>query len=193
MRARADPGQPGPSHRQIVNYSGPRAPLESEHLRQLESTAELTSSRSRPAAPAEPLRAALPRRPRGFPLGHAHRIASVSGEPSLFGQQGLSAGTQVGSGGEPIDDWRVDQLRRALDARGLITMADRQRAVEDAVGRQVDSLRSLTRKEATRVIAEFDPPPPPPPPRSTASASRRPAPGGSAWDDREEATWIDKL
>lgn len=81
----------------------------------------------------------------------------------------------------PITDWQVDLLRKALDARDLITMAERQRAIESAAGRSVESLRALTHEEALRVLSRLGQVPAP------KSAS------GSAWDQRDEDTWIDRL
>jgi DNA polymerase-3 subunit epsilon len=60
-------------------------------------------------------------------------------------------------------------------------MAERQHAIEAAVERPVESLRSLTRGEALRVLTLL---------------SSTPAPHTvqtSAWDDREDDTWIDRL
>jgi DNA polymerase-3 subunit epsilon len=60
-------------------------------------------------------------------------------------------------------------------------MAERQQAIESAAGRAVDSLRSLTSEEALRVL-------------SALGQQRTPGQdAGSAWDDREEDTWIDRL
>lgn len=81
----------------------------------------------------------------------------------------------------PISDWQVDLLRRALDARGLTSMPDRRAAIETAAGREVPSLRALTQEEALGILNQFGQEPPK---RSSS---------GSAWDDREEDTWIDRL
>jgi hypothetical protein len=59
-------------------------------------------------------------------------------------------------------------------------MAERQRAIEAVAGRPVESLRSLTPAEAMRVLERLSPEP-----SKTRSAS--------AWDDRGEDTWIDRL
>ncbi len=80
-----------------------------------------------------------------------------------------------------IADWLVDDLRAALTARGLSTMAERQDAIERVVERPVESLRSLTRAEALRVLTLLRS-------TSTPQASRK-----SSWDDRDEETWIDRL
>lgn len=80
----------------------------------------------------------------------------------------------------PIADWQVDLLREALGARGLTTMADRQRTIESAAGRPVESLRALTSGEATEVLSSLGQ-------QSTRRSQQ------SSWDDREEDTWIDRL
>lgn len=72
-------------------------------------------------------------------------------------------------------------LRKALDARGLTTMAERQQVIEEAVGRSIESLRALTHNEALRVLSQLGQTPAPP----TSS--------NSAWDDRDEDTWIDRI
>ncbi len=80
-----------------------------------------------------------------------------------------------------IADWLVNDIRTALATRGLTTMTERQQAIESVVERPVKSLRSLTRAEALRVLASL---------RSQPMAQ---AGGGSAWDARDEDTWIDRL
>lgn len=82
---------------------------------------------------------------------------------------------------EPIRDWQVELLRRALDSRGLTQMADRQKAIETAAGRPVESLRSLSQEEALKVLTRFGSQTP-----TTPVVT-------SGWDDREEDTWIDRL
>ncbi|KQP66909.1 hypothetical protein ASF47_04170 [Nocardioides sp. Leaf285] len=81
----------------------------------------------------------------------------------------------------PIADWQIDLLRKALDARGLTTMSERQSAIEAAAGRRVESLRTLTHDEGLHVLSRL----------AQAPASGRV--GKSAWDDRDEDTWIDRL
>lgn len=81
----------------------------------------------------------------------------------------------------PVSDWQVDLLRKALDARGLTTMADRQQVIEAAAGRPVASLRDLTQDKALFVLSKL------------GEAPAEKVSGNSAWDDREEDTWIDRL
>jgi DNA polymerase-3 subunit epsilon len=81
----------------------------------------------------------------------------------------------------PIADWQVHLLRKALDARQLGTMTERRQAIEAAAGRPVESLRALTHDEALKVLSTLGPAP------TTQSGSP------SAWDQRDEDTWIDRL
>ncbi|WP_460847036.1 hypothetical protein [Nocardioides ultimimeridianus] len=100
-------------------------------------------------------------------------------DASLFGDEEPSAPVTPPSTPTPIADWQVDLLRKALDARGITEMSDRQRAIEEALGGPVTSLRALTSEEANRTLA-----------RLGASA---PSSSGSQWDQREADTWIDRL
>lgn len=80
-----------------------------------------------------------------------------------------------------ISDRQVSLLREALDARGLVTMDERQRAIETAAGRTVISLRALTQEEAIKVLSRL------------VQTAPQAAPGNSGWDDREKDTWIDRM
>ena len=82
---------------------------------------------------------------------------------------------------DSIADGLVDAIREAPTDRGLTTMPERQQAVEAVTGRPIESLRSLTRAEALRVVSDLSP--------TTAPK----AGATSAWDDREGDTWIDRL
>jgi hypothetical protein len=105
----------------------------------------------------------------------------VSDDLSLFGDDSKPASVEAPKAPSPIADWQVDLLRKALDARGLTSMADRQQAVETAAGRAVESLRALTNDEGLQVLSRLGQQP---------SAGRSAA---SQWDEREEDTWIDRL
>ena len=115
--------------------------------------------------------------------GRRDLIASpfVSDELSLFGDEPAEEPLQPVPTAAPIADWLVDDIRTALTARGLTTMAERQHAIEVAVGRPIESLRSLTRAEALRALSLL----------GSESATRTTQ--SSAWDDRDEETWIDRL
>ncbi|MDT9591598.1 hypothetical protein RDV89_00870 [Nocardioides zeae] len=105
----------------------------------------------------------------------------MSDDLSLFGDDPRPAPVDAPKTPTPIADWQVDLLRRALDARGLTSMADRQQAIESAAGRAVESLRALTLDEGLQVLSRL---------------GQQPSAGRSAtsqWDDREDDTWIDRL
>lgn len=104
----------------------------------------------------------------------------MSDDLSLFGDD-APAPREAPKVQTPIADWQVDLLRKALDGRGLTTMADRQRAIEAAAGRPVESLRALTHDEAMSVLTKL----------GQAPASDRRS--TSSWDDRDEDTWIDRM
>ncbi|MBC9225938.1 hypothetical protein GL325_06375 [Aeromicrobium sp. 636] len=104
----------------------------------------------------------------------------MSDELSLFGDE-TSTPEPADQEPAPISDWQVQLLRKALDSRGLTEMVDRQKAIETAAGRPVESLRSLSHEEALQVLARLGSEPPAKPVVT------------SAWDDREEDTWIDRL
>lgn len=106
---------------------------------------------------------------------------AVSDDLSLFGDDEAPATQGIEAAPAPIADWQIDLLRKALDARELTTMTERQKAIETAAGRPVESLRALTHEEALQVLARLGPAPAP---RSGS---------GSAWDQRDEDTWIDRL
>lgn len=105
----------------------------------------------------------------------------MSDDLSLFGDDDLRDPPVPEIDPAAITDWQIDLLRKALDARGLTEMPERQRAIEAAAERPVDSLRTLTHEEALRVLSRLGPAP--------ASPTRT----GSAWDERDEDTWIDRL
>ncbi|WP_166390120.1 hypothetical protein [Nocardioides ochotonae] len=81
---------------------------------------------------------------------------------------------------DPVSDWQVDLLRKALDARELTNQNARRALVEEHAGRSLTSLRDLTSEEALQVITALG--------RKAA-----PAQSGSSWDEREDDTWIDRL
>lgn len=84
---------------------------------------------------------------------------------------------------ETVADWQVAQLRGALDALGMADMSERQKMIERLVGRPVSSLRDLTWSEA-RSLGEHI---------AAQKLATRDSKTGSAWDDRDEDTWIDRL
>jgi hypothetical protein len=108
-------------------------------------------------------------------------LAFVSGDLSLFGDDEPDEPVQPIRSEAPIADWQVELLRKTLTAHGLTTMAERQEAIEAAAERPVESLRALTHAEALRVLSRLGPPP------TQRSGST------SAWANRDDDTWIDRL
>jgi DNA polymerase-3 subunit epsilon len=104
----------------------------------------------------------------------------MDGDLSLFGDEPPTV-TAPAAAPAAVAGWQIDMLRRALDARGLASMEDRQRLIEDSVGRPVESLRMLTHEEALRALAKLG---------ADAPVKKEAA---SAWDERDEDTWIDRL
>ncbi|MBM0123463.1 hypothetical protein [Pimelobacter simplex] len=82
---------------------------------------------------------------------------------------------------EMLPAWQIDALRAALDRCGVDSMNDRQRLVAEIVGRPVAALKELTAAEAGALRDELH--------RRAPENTR----SGSAWDQREGDTWIDRL
>lgn len=119
----------------------------------------------------------------GWPTGSEclRKIGRVTEDLSLLGDYESATPPVQETGPASIADWQVDLLRKALDARGLKSMAERQLDIEAAAGRSVDSLRALSHDEALRVLSQLGQ-------QGSAALSEK-----SAWDDRERDTWIDRL
>lgn len=83
----------------------------------------------------------------------------------------------------PIRDEQVAQLRLAFEEAGITDQQERRAIVQSCVLRPVASLRELYATDARRVLKRIS---------EHTSAAPRTA-GASAWDTREEDTWIDKL
>lgn len=82
----------------------------------------------------------------------------------------------------PIRDAQVQQLREAFAAAGIISMDDRRAIVESCTIRQVASIRELLAKDVRPILRRIEERTLPP--KQTS---------GTAWDNRDEDTWIDKL
>lgn len=82
----------------------------------------------------------------------------------------------------PISDAQVRQLRDAFAAAGITSMEDRRAIIESCTIRPVTTIRDLLAKDVRLVL------------RRIKEKSLPPKPTyGTAWDNREEETWIDKL
>lgn len=104
------------------------------------------------------------------------------GDETLFGTDEPDATAAPEPERTRILTSQVAQIRGALDGLELATMHDRQRVIEEILGRRVTALRDLYADEV-RVVLE-------------GIHARKPkarTTSGSAWDDRDEDTWIDRL
>lgn len=81
-----------------------------------------------------------------------------------------------------ITDQQVAAIRDAFAEAGIVSMEDRQELIQSCVVRPVNNIREVHAREARRILKRID--------------ERRqggPKNSGSAWDNRDEPTWIDKL
>lgn len=109
----------------------------------------------------------------------------MSTDGTLFGDgdPGNCASVEQPNVSDSIADWQLRQLRSALDKLGLTTMHERQAVIERLVGRHVEALAALEPREARLVLEQLN-----------AQSRSANGPGTrSAWDDRDEDTWIDRL
>ena len=86
--------------------------------------------------------------------------------------------------GAPIRDEQVQHIREAFQSAGIDEQSERKALIESVASRPVASLRELLAVEASLVLGAI---------RKLANAKPAQKSSGSAWDDREEDTWIDKL
>ncbi|WP_240793751.1 MULTISPECIES: hypothetical protein [unclassified Arthrobacter] len=82
----------------------------------------------------------------------------------------------------PIKTEQIQEIRDAFEKAGVLGQVDRKALIEAVVVREVSSLRELRAVDVRRILQ-----------RIQGLRSSRPTSTGSAWDNREEDTWIDKL
>ena len=82
----------------------------------------------------------------------------------------------------PISPEQVASIRRAFDVAGIADMSTRQQVIQSCVIRSVTNIRELYSREVRQVLARID-----------GWGLKSEPTSGSAWDNREEDTWIDKL
>lgn len=82
----------------------------------------------------------------------------------------------------PIKSEQVQAIRDAFEKAGVVSQDDRKALIESVVVREVASLRELNAVDARRILQRIE-----------GLRSPKPTSTGSAWDNREEDTWIDKL
>lgn len=83
----------------------------------------------------------------------------------------------------PITDDQIAQIRAAFADAGISEQNDRKAVIEACMVRPVASLRDLYATDAHRVLSLI----------RQRKEARPKVVGGSAWDNREEETWIDRL
>lgn len=81
-----------------------------------------------------------------------------------------------------ITDQQIASIRQAFEEAGITSMEERQQLIESCVVRPVAGLRELQARDVRRILKRI------------SDQQRRKGPqAGSAWDNRDEDTWIDKL
>lgn len=94
----------------------------------------------------------------------------------------LASGNRTAPQEKPISEDQVSQLRAAFEAAGVSAMEDRRELIESCTIRPVASIRELLARDVRPILQ-----------RIQARTTTLPAGRGSAWDNREEDTWIDRL
>ncbi|WP_426990827.1 hypothetical protein [Pseudarthrobacter sp. Y6] len=82
----------------------------------------------------------------------------------------------------PIKTEQIQAIRDAFENAGVVSQDDRKALIESVVVREVASIRELKAVDARRILQRIE-----------GLRSAKPTGTGSAWDNREEDTWIDKL
>ncbi|WP_262103912.1 hypothetical protein [Arthrobacter sp. Marseille-P9274] len=82
----------------------------------------------------------------------------------------------------PISREQISAVRSAFERAGVTSQEKRQQIVISCTIRHVDSLRDLYARDVRPILRRLD-----------AYSQRAGDTTGSAWDNREEDTWIDKL
>ena len=82
----------------------------------------------------------------------------------------------------PISPRQVEQVRAAFEGASITSMDERQRIIQESTGRPVENIRQLLSREVMSILSQID-----------RTGQRVAKTQSSAWDDREEDTWIDKL
>lgn len=102
-------------------------------------------------------------------------------EPGLFDLPEAAPTTPVIED-TPISPAQIAGIRNAFDNAGIAGMAERQEVIQSCVIRKISNIRELYSREVRQVLARVEGWN-----RTTDTVT------GSAWDNREEDTWIDKL
>lgn len=100
--------------------------------------------------------------------------------PSLFDVE--APGTSTAQAPLPVRSEQVAEIREAFERAGITGQDQRKEIVDSVTFRSVASLRDLQAVEAHRILKVLK-----------GMQTSKPDRKGSAWDNREEDTWIDKL
>lgn len=77
---------------------------------------------------------------------------------------------------------QIQEIRDAFERAGVVSQDDRKALIESVIMGEVESLRELKAVDTRRILQ-----------RINGLHSRNATSTGSAWDNREDDTWIDKL
>jgi hypothetical protein len=102
-------------------------------------------------------------------------------EPGLFDLPEAAPASRVIED-MPITHEEIAAIRSAFDTAEIGDMAERQEVVQSCVIRKISNIRELYSRDVRRVLARIE-----------GWGRKSEAASGSAWDNREEDTWIDKL
>jgi DNA polymerase-3 subunit epsilon len=81
-----------------------------------------------------------------------------------------------------ISPQQIASIRNAFDSARIASMTERQEVIQSCVARKISNIRELYSRDVRHVLARIE-----------RWGNKSAAPSGSAWDNREEDTWIDKL
>ena len=81
-----------------------------------------------------------------------------------------------------ISEQQVVSIREAFTSAGIHTMHERQDLIQSCIVRPVGNIRELYARDVRRILKRIQE-------RTRAAVVHN----GSAWDNRDEETWIDKL
>lgn len=104
-------------------------------------------------------------------------------DDALFDLGPTEAPTPEPSGLAPIRDDQIAEIRAAFEAAGITDQNERRELVESCVQRPATSLRELRATDARFVLERL----------VARAAARGSTATGSAWDQRDGDTWIDRL
>lgn len=82
----------------------------------------------------------------------------------------------------PISPEQIASIRNAFDRADIDSMVERQEVIQSCVVRKISNIRELNSRDVRQVLA-----------RINGWGRKSETASGSAWDNREEDTWIDKL